>query len=70
MFFTVDQSKCKHNQGFSFGGVFEGPKKVGWHCMCGCSFYLNFDPDKFPGGIAIVKGKEGRDCPPLVSSKY
>jgi hypothetical protein len=70
MFFEKKPDKCKHDQGFVFGGMSDEPRTWGWYCSCGCSFFLNFDPTKFPEGVAYLFRKAMKKLPDLVSSKW
>lgn len=54
---------CKHDQGFSCIGWQEGTLAAKYAYICnnsGCGYFLNFDPDRFPHGTAILdKPKAG-----------
>jgi hypothetical protein len=65
-----DQQKCPHNQGFSFIMSHNGNYPAGWYCRA-CGFYMNFDPFRYPGGIAIVDKDEAEKPGPIIkSSKF
>lgn len=62
---SEEEAKCKHDAWFKF--TWRGPA---WECGRGCGFYLNFDPNIFPQGVAYIdKPKKEKVLPPLSISK-
>jgi hypothetical protein len=48
---------CKHEEGFVFGpGVFGYPGA--WYCSQGCGYWLNFNPDHYPYGVAFLRDQD------------
>lgn len=49
---------CKHDEGFRFLPCSCGDRFPGvWGCNLQCGFALNFDPHKFPRGVAYKSGE-------------
>lgn len=55
---TADSDfKCKHEAGFTFH---RGTKYPGiWLCVHTCGFFLNFNPETFPNGVAYTLEPKG-----------
>jgi len=66
------ERECRHELGFLYARY---SKPVGgilgtFTCRIGCGYCLNFDPDLFCEGIAIVEStKKPKELPELVHSK-
>lgn len=69
-----DHKTCLHDKGFVW--ISTEHMDIGypavWLCANLCGYYLNFDPSKFPEGVAYTQeAPEGKkQFPPYVPSKY
>lgn len=53
-----DEWVCKHDNGFGFHS---GTRYPGiWLCNNLCGYFLNFNPDTFPKGIAYTLDRRGQ----------
>lgn len=75
---TVDvekQAACSHSCGFTLVAevvVENGEYPAAWQCNKGCGFFLNFNPNKFPDGVAFLPGPGSmftKSLPELVKSE-
>lgn len=51
------QTECTHDNGFTLVSevvVDNGEYPAAWQCNRGCGFFLNFNPNKFPDGVAFL----------------
>ena len=61
--------ECKHDNGFSLY-QWKTPEGLGiFVCNRLCGYHLNFDPGKYPDGIAYVLKEEKKEIPALVISR-
>lgn len=66
-----DQSFCRHDVGFQLR---LDCKPIAWVCNRWCGYRMNFDPDKYPDGIAlrteyqVGQDKTLKDPPKIVKS--
>lgn len=60
---------CKHDQGFRFLACHCADRLPGvWACVAhDCDYCLNFDPGKFPSGIAYLSTPTGTKIMPKLS---
>lgn len=67
-----DQRMCKHSVGFfchTFTNWDQGPPAL-FLCNMACGYFLNFDPDKYPEGVAYLASPPVVPKPGLKLSSY